>query len=61
MAAGRPYKDVFSKKQILAELRKCSGTQFAPDLAEAFTCALESDTVFQNRIARVYGRQTGPD
>ncbi|MEA4925525.1 MAG: diguanylate cyclase [Syntrophomonadaceae bacterium] len=33
---GRPYQDVISHNEALMEIKRCSGTQFAPDIAEAF-------------------------
>ena len=32
----RPYKKVMSRNDALTEIKRCSGTQFAPDIAEAF-------------------------
>lgn len=34
MSNGRPYKKAFSEDQVLAEFRKCSGSQFDPDLVD---------------------------
>lgn len=36
MISGRPYKDPISKKEALAEIDRCSGTQFDPNLSEIF-------------------------
>lgn len=36
MAADRPYRSAKSGKAILQELRRCSGTQFDPQLVKAF-------------------------
>ncbi|UMZ72602.1 PAS domain S-box protein [Natranaerofaba carboxydovora] len=37
MANGRPYKKAVSDEDILAEFRRCSGTQFDPNLVKVFT------------------------
>ncbi|MDY0234805.1 MAG: diguanylate cyclase [Gudongella sp.] len=36
MLNGRPYKKPMSEEEIIAELRRCSGTQFDPNLVEVF-------------------------
>jgi response regulator RpfG family c-di-GMP phosphodiesterase len=36
MVTDRPYRDALSKDQALAEIRRCKGTQFDPDLADCF-------------------------
>jgi len=36
MATDRPYRKALGHEQIVAELRRCSGTQFDPRLVEAF-------------------------
>jgi len=36
MASGRPYKKPLAKPEILAELKRCAGTQFDPELVETF-------------------------
>ncbi len=40
MSSGRPYKEPFSHDEIVAELKRCSGTQFDPELIEMFLEAL---------------------
>ena len=36
MTSGRPYRKVISSDEALEELRRCSGTQFDPELVEIF-------------------------
>ncbi len=43
MITGRPYKKAVSKKEAIAELNKCSGTQFDPRLVESFVEILRSN------------------
>jgi diguanylate cyclase (GGDEF)-like protein/PAS domain S-box-containing protein len=44
MITGRPYKKAISKKEAIAELEKCSGTQFDPALVKRFIEILESNS-----------------
>ncbi len=41
MASDRPYKRGMSPEQILEELRRCAGTQFDPQVVEAFIRVVE--------------------
>jgi diguanylate cyclase (GGDEF)-like protein len=41
MSCERPYRRALSYRQCLAELRRCSGTQFDPEMVAAFLRALE--------------------
>ncbi len=43
MSNGRPYKKAMPLQTIKAELKKCSGTQFDPELVEIFLSILEAD------------------
>ncbi len=43
MASGRPYKESLSQKEIAAELKKCAGTQFDPELVDIFLSLLEEN------------------
>ncbi|ADQ14006.1 sensor domain-containing diguanylate cyclase/phosphohydrolase [Halanaerobium hydrogeniformans] len=36
MVSGRPYKKAMSQSEALAEIKRCSGTQFDPELAQEF-------------------------
>jgi response regulator RpfG family c-di-GMP phosphodiesterase len=39
----RPYRGASPKEQAFAEIRRCSGSQFDPDVVEAFIRAAEKD------------------
>jgi putative nucleotidyltransferase with HDIG domain len=41
MASDRPYSRASSMSEIVAELRRCAGTQFDPSVAEAFVRVIE--------------------
>ena len=42
MTSLRPYQPIKTYKQAIAELRRCSGTQFDPQAAEAFIKCIEN-------------------
>ena len=41
MVTERPYRRALSPGAALAELRRCAGTQFDPDVVEAFAAVVE--------------------
>jgi diguanylate cyclase (GGDEF)-like protein len=41
MVSERPYKDTMSVEEAIAELRRCSGTQFDADVVEAFVTIVQ--------------------
>jgi len=41
MVNERPYKTAMKKKDAVAELRRCAGTQFDPNLVESFIKIIE--------------------
>lgn len=41
MISKRPYRDAYSKKVAIAELKRSSGTQFDPDIVKAFLMVLK--------------------
>jgi len=50
MLSGRPYKKPYSKEKAIEELRENSGTQFDPEIVEAFLEVLNKDAgLIQNR------------
>jgi diguanylate cyclase (GGDEF)-like protein/PAS domain S-box-containing protein len=44
MTTSRPYREVVSHGEASEELRRCSGTQFDPELVEAFCRAMDGDS-----------------
>ncbi len=40
MTNGRPYKKALTQKEVVAEIKRCAGTQFDPQLVEAFFSVL---------------------
>jgi HD-GYP domain-containing protein (c-di-GMP phosphodiesterase class II) len=45
MTSGRPYRSALSADRAAAEIRRCAGTQFDPDVAEAFLDALDAGEI----------------
>ena len=43
MTNGRPYQKAMSQKEAADELKRCAGTQFDPELVEAFLSVLETE------------------
>jgi HD-GYP domain-containing protein (c-di-GMP phosphodiesterase class II) len=43
MAADRPYSRGRSPEEVLAEVRRCAGTQFDPQIVEAFLRVVERE------------------
>jgi len=43
MTSGRPYQLAVSKEEALAEINKCAGRQFDPELAEEFVKMMRED------------------
>lgn len=39
MTSDRPYRKAMSHREAMAELKRCSGTQFDPKVVNAFTCS----------------------
>ena len=54
MTSRRAYRSALSVEQALAELKRCEGTQFDPELAQAFVegwCSGEIEPVQPLRVA----------
>ena len=43
MTTNRPYKAMLSVEEALVEVKRCSGTQFRPDVVDALLSAMERD------------------
>jgi response regulator RpfG family c-di-GMP phosphodiesterase len=50
MTSDRPYRKAKSFKMTLKEIRDCSGTQFDPDIADAFLDAWEKGLIDKRRL-----------
>lgn len=48
MTADRHYRKALSDEQAVAELKRCAGSQFDPDIVEAFLKALGRSSLFQD-------------
>ncbi len=42
MTSDRPYKKALSKKDAMAEIKRCGGSQFDPDVASRFLSMQEA-------------------
>jgi len=61
MASDRPYRKGMSLQEVIDEVRRCSGTQFDPDVAEAFAqiAEREREEFVTNSAASVMPRYFG--
>jgi HD-GYP domain-containing protein (c-di-GMP phosphodiesterase class II) len=50
MVSERSYKDAMSVEEAIAELRRCSGTQFDADVVEAFASIVEDRDVIESHL-----------
>ncbi|MCJ7727339.1 MAG: hypothetical protein MUO96_01680 [Actinobacteria bacterium] len=46
MITGSPYKKAVNESEAIAELEKCSGTQFDPQLVKKFIRILKSNSKY---------------
>jgi HD-GYP domain-containing protein (c-di-GMP phosphodiesterase class II) len=49
MSSDRSYRPAMSRENVMAEIRRCTGTQFDPDIAPLF---LELDLSVYDRMVR---------
>lgn len=61
MVSERPYQRPRSPEQARAELRRCAGAQFDPDVVEAFCAVLEERERESAGIARTIERLQAPN
>lgn len=52
MTSDRPYRKAIPEELALAELRRCAGTQFDPEVVEAFVAAVELRSAAVSAAAR---------
>lgn len=60
MTSNRVYRKRLSDEEVLAEIKRCAGTQFDPKMAETFL-RLVDEHRFQNIITDAYNAQDGTD
>ncbi|MCL4515486.1 MAG: HD domain-containing protein [Firmicutes bacterium] len=53
MMSKRPYRDAIGLSEAVAEIKKCSGTQFDPELASAFCSIIEVPRDGRELLAQV--------
>lgn len=53
MMSERPYRDAIGLSETIAEIQKCSGTQFDPELANAFCSIIEDLRVRREFLAQI--------
>jgi two-component system, cell cycle response regulator len=51
MTTDRPYREAMDAESAIAELRRCAGTQFDPEVVERFCAALTSERATWRRAA----------
>jgi len=64
MSFRRPYRQALDYAECVAELRRCSGSQFDPEIVEAFLRVLEriaKDREFAARVAHEAATRIDPD
>jgi HD-GYP domain-containing protein (c-di-GMP phosphodiesterase class II) len=51
MTSGRPYRPSLAPAEAAGEIERCSGTQFDPDVADAFLAALDAGEIVWSSAA----------
>lgn len=51
MTSGRPYRAALRPDDAAGEIERCVGTQFDPEIVEAFLTALEADEIVSGQTA----------
>jgi len=52
MISDRPYRKAMSQQEAVAEIKRCSGTQFDPRLVDVFTTLLDGDSKEEDEKSR---------
>lgn len=53
MTSDRPYRKAYSHVQAIDEIRRCSGTQFVPQVVEAFLAVVGSQDAGRLKVYRL--------
>lgn len=51
MSSGRPYKIALTPEEIAAEFKKCSGTQFDPELVKILLALMEDQKLKNDNLS----------
>ena len=51
MTSGRPYRRALAARRAAAEIERCAGTQFDPEIVDGFLAALDSGELVSGRDA----------
>ncbi|MDQ4142545.1 MAG: histidine kinase [Actinomycetota bacterium] len=58
MTADRPYRDSISREEALAELERCSGTQFSEQVVQALKHVVRNDPAPSSTLREVTAAAT---
>jgi HD-GYP domain-containing protein (c-di-GMP phosphodiesterase class II) len=56
MTSDRPYRDALSVTAALAELERCAGTQFDPEIVEAVVSVLAAEAAADREASAAFDR-----
>jgi HD-GYP domain-containing protein (c-di-GMP phosphodiesterase class II) len=51
MVSTRPYREALDHDSAMAELRRCAGTQFDPEVVDAFEALVEGERALSARVS----------